>query len=86
MIEPAVFGDARGYFIDSLDFAEAYYDTVCGKVSVHWERSDGKIKLAVNTPDEIYGEIKLPFGYTFEDSRLSYKKLETGNFTVINLF
>lgn len=78
--------DIQPRFIDSLDFAEAYYDTVCGKVSVHWERSDGKIKLAVNTPDEIYGEIKLPFGYTFEDSRLSYKKLETGNFTVINLF
>ncbi|MCQ2463304.1 MAG: hypothetical protein MJ177_07880, partial [Clostridia bacterium] len=52
-------------FIPALENAEAYYDSVCGRVSVRWERKDGYIALSVCCPDKAKGFIKLKPGYTF---------------------
>lgn len=76
----------KPHFIAALDFAEAHYDTVCGRLSVRWERTENGIELDINAPEGISGDILLPVGYTFAESRLSWKKLETGRFTVVKGF
>ena len=50
-------------FIESLDNAHAFYDTVCGKVDVLWKRDGEKIILTVTKPDAICGEVIIPEGY-----------------------
>lgn len=71
-------------FIEKLSNAAAYYDTVCGKVSVKWERTYGGIRLTVEKPAEVYGEIRLPDGFIFEKTQLTYRKLEPGVFNIID--
>ena len=34
-------------FLSEIDFVKCSYNTVSGKISVHWERTDGKINLKV---------------------------------------
>lgn len=69
-------------FIASLDFAEGHYDTVCGRLYVRWEKKDGSIELKVTVPAGLDGEIRLPAGYTFSDTALSYAELDTDTYTV----
>lgn len=76
--------DIKPHFIKKLDYADGHYDSVCGRISVHWERDNGKIRLVVVSPEEIHGEIKLPVGYSFEDTQLSYKKLVSGEYTILS--
>ncbi len=52
-------------FVSNLDYAKAHYETVAGKVSVMWERCGDKIKLTVEKPEEVFGEVLLPKGYEF---------------------
>ena len=72
-------------FVPQLSFAKAYHDTVAGRVSVLWERSGGEIMLTVETADELSGEIRLPAGFVFKDSHLTFRRLENGEYTVLDL-
>lgn len=72
-------------FVPQLTNAKAYHDTVAGRISVLWERNGGEIKLTIEKEDEIFGEIKLPAGYVFKDTKFTYKKLESGEYTVTDL-
>ncbi len=72
-------------FVPQLTNAKAYHNTVCGKVGVYWERNGGVITLETNVAQGIYGEIRLPMGYVFEDSKLTYRALEEGSFKIIDL-
>lgn len=71
-------------FVKALNNVAAFYETVEGRVSVKWERKGGEILISVNKPQGIFGEIRLPEGFTFKDSRLIYKKLESGEYTAID--
>lgn len=52
-------------FPESLDFAEAYHDSVCGMIEVHWERkNDREVELTLVVPEGIKGNIVAPDGYT----------------------
>ncbi len=53
------------YFIESLDFAKAHYDTVAGRVEVKWERDGEDIILYINAPEASKGKIILQKGYEF---------------------
>lgn len=61
-------------FIQKLDHAEAYYDTVGGKIKVLWERTSrpGEIKLTVEKADAVFGRIQLPNGYRFAAAEPGY--------------
>ncbi len=72
-------------FVPQLTNAKAYHDTVGGRVSVYWERNSAEIKLEITKADELFGEIKLPEGYIFKDTRLTYRKLESGEYTVVDM-
>ena len=72
-------------FVPQLTNAKAYHDTAVGRVSVFWERKPGEINLVVEKENEAFGEIKLPEGYVFKDTRLTFKKLESGEYTVLDL-
>ena len=69
-------------FVTALDNASAFYESVCGRVSVKWERTFSGIKISLEKPEGIYGEIKLPFGYKFTDTDRSQRKLESGIFEI----
>jgi len=75
-------------FLQALSFAQAHYETVCGKVFVRWERREDGIKLSVEAPPQADGRIILPPGYVFsgEFSRifdLSFCPLQSGDFLAI---
>lgn len=72
----------RPHFIDKLTHAEAYYISVCGRISVKWKRTTKGITLETEIPEGIYGEITLPEGYIFEDSELSYREIASGMFAI----
>lgn len=72
-------------FIEALDNASASYDSTCGKVSVKWERDGSDVKLSVEIPEGIYGNIKLPFGYRFENDKC-IGKLKTGEYVAVKAY
>lgn len=72
-------------FVPQLTNARAFHDSVFGRISVSWEKNHGEITLVVDKAEELYGEIKLPNGYVFKDTGFTYKALQSGEFTVIDL-
>ncbi len=75
-------------FIASLDFAQAHYDTVCGRVSIIWERKGGEITLTVDAPDMADGKIILPAGYVFSGDydrnyAMAVCPLQSGKYTAV---
>jgi alpha-L-rhamnosidase len=69
-------------FVPELSQAQAFYETVSGNISVNWERKGATILLAVEKPDDVYGEIKLPDGYVFKNSSLPFVKYQSGEYVV----
>ena len=54
-------------FTEKLKYAKGYIDTVCGKLSVGWERQkSGDIILRLNVPCGMHGYVRLPNGYETE--------------------
>lgn len=71
-------------FIEALNFAEAFFVSPGGKITVRWERNGEKIELTVDAPEELHGKIKLEYGYAFENLK-TIRGLESGKYTVIKL-
>ncbi len=69
-------------FITSLNFAQGHYDSVCGKISVKWERNGEKINLSVSAPEKAYGKIIAPRKYKF-DNDYSCIPLASGHYTLV---
>ena len=72
-------------FIEALENASSSYESMCGTLSVKWVRDGGNITLSINAPEGVYGDIKLPFGYKFENDK-RVKALATGEYTVIRMY
>ena len=70
-------------FIEKLDGAEASYETVGGRVSVKWCRTNEGITLNISADKGVHGRIRLPDGYAFEDGRGSFEELYGGTFKII---
>ncbi len=70
-------------FIQKLTFAESCYDTVCGKVSLRWERKGDEVEITVTVPEGITGTLHLPEGWHFADSSLVLRPAESGTFTAV---
>lgn len=70
-------------FVNSLSFAEGSYNAPAGKVSVRWERKNGKIELKVTVPDGVNGKIKLRHGAKFANGENEIN-IQNGNFTINN--
>ena len=68
-------------FIGSLDHAEGFHIAPAGKVSTSWKRENDSIILEIQSPEEMYGRIILPSGYSFDDGK-TVRMLETGKYTV----
>ena len=64
-------------FIETLEHAEASYDSPCGKISVRWEKTDAATSLEVEIPEGVTGEIRLPKDWMFADG-FREKTLEAG--------
>lgn len=54
-------------FIKALDYAEAYYHTDYGIISIKWQREADVILLTTDVPRGIKGNICLPLGYEAEN-------------------
>lgn len=68
-------------FIERLDSVSASYQSLEGKVQVSWERLDEAINLSISVPDAVYGSVKLPEGYQFQDGSLVCD-LKSGVYTI----
>lgn len=58
----------RPAFIGGLAFAEAYFESPLGRISVRWERKDDGVVLSVNTPAGIAADVIGPDGARFAHS------------------
>ena len=71
-------------FIDTLDHAEGYQNHLGGKVASSWVKEGNTIKLTVTIPEDCYGFLNLPKGYSIHDGsrnpiyRYANKKLSSG--------
>ena len=54
-------------FIEKLNYAKAYHDFECGRVTVEWTRNSIGILLKVECPESIKYTIKLQKGYIMTD-------------------
>jgi alpha-L-rhamnosidase len=54
-------------FIESLNFAEAYYDAPCGRIAVKWKKQSGRADIIIECPDNATGFIRMPSGWSFSD-------------------
>lgn len=55
--------DIRPNFIEKLSFAEAWHNSVNGKVFVRWNKKDGKATIKINIPSSSHGRLYLPEGW-----------------------
>ena len=55
-------------FPSTFTFAEASYETVCGKAAIRWEKLDEThVALDFTVPDGLYAEVRLPEGWLIDD-------------------
>ncbi len=73
----------RPNFVEPLQFAQAHYDTVVGRVAVKWERQEDRIFLTVAANEKNTGEIRLPGGWVFEDTAGTSRELKSGSFRAV---
>ena len=56
--------DISPVFATDMSFAEAYHNSVCGRVDVKWRREGEEIKLSLIYPEGAKGSVVAPMGYT----------------------
>ena len=65
-------------FPSTLTHAEAYHDTVKGRVEVKWERCNEGVVLKLSIPEGVKGKIIPPIGYTLDGEII--KEAKTGRY------
>lgn len=60
-------------FLRELDFAEADYRGVCGRLSVRWERRAEEICLTIEVPEGMHGRLLLPPTFRTEGNNILTK-------------
>ena len=68
-------------FLSELQYAESFYDSPDGRISVLWKRENEDILLETEVPEGMKGYIILEKGWLFENG-LSQRALSSGSFTV----
>ena len=53
-------------FANVVDCASAYYDSVCGRLEVKWQRLGDKVELSLTVPNGLKGTVEVPTGYICE--------------------
>jgi len=53
-------------FPSMLDSAEAYHDSVKGRISTEWARCGNRVELSLTIPEGLRARIVAPLGYTLE--------------------
>ncbi|MBE6551349.1 MAG: hypothetical protein E7665_04360 [Ruminococcaceae bacterium] len=74
--------DIMPCFIESIDNAHGEHVLPRGKLSVSWERQGEKIVMTVVKPGNVYGYIRLPVGYKFDDTT-AFRSLASGTYTIV---
>ncbi len=52
-------------FVEELNYAHGFYDTVKGRVDVTWKRDGNKVNIKVSRPNGVTAEVRLPDRYVF---------------------
>ena len=71
-------------FVSALDFADTFFESPSGKITVYWERSGENIELSVKVPEDLHGKIILEYGYAFKNLK-SICPLKSGHYTVVKV-
>lgn len=56
--------DIAPVFASDMDYAEAYHNSIRGKVEVKWQRTADFIELTLEYPEGAVGSVIVPAGYT----------------------
>lgn len=72
------------HFIKDLTSVEGFHEAAQGKITVSWKRVPRGIELKIERASALHGEVRLPDGWTFEKTKLSYRKLSNGTFFVLD--
>ena len=59
--------DVAPDFLRALSFAKGYYIAPAGRVRVSWRREGTQIRLNIECPDAVVGDVVLPAGYVFKE-------------------
>ena len=76
--------DIAPCFVDSLDHAEGWHIAPAGKISSSWVREGDQIRLTLEIPEGMSGNIKLESGFTFTDGYRT-KPLASGSYLIAKI-
>ena len=62
-------------FLRALSFAKGFYIAPAGRVRVSWRREGTQIRLNIECPDAIVGDIILPCGFVFKEPQKPYGRI-----------
>ena len=68
-------------FVDSLDHAEGWHIAPAGKITSSWVREGDQIRLTLEIPEGMTGNILLESGFTFTDGYRT-KLLASGTYLI----
>lgn len=68
-------------FIDEIDYVDTYHITNYGRISVMWKKESDCIKLVLEIPEDLSGNIILEYSYEFDDGHC-IKKAQTGSYVI----
>jgi alpha-L-rhamnosidase len=60
--------DIAPVFASDMDYAEAYHNSIRGKVEVKWQKAADCIELTLEYPEGAVGFVTAPAGYTVNGS------------------
>jgi len=66
-VDNLLYFELTPHFIKKLEYVNAYYDSVYGRVSCNWNRDGEFVNIMIDAPKEMSGKIILPEGYVFVD-------------------
>jgi len=70
------------HFVESLTFAEGYYDAPAGRIFSRWERKEDHILLTLEFPETMHATLYLENGYTLEHG-LAYQNVQSGTYVIL---
>ena len=74
--------DIRPSFVPQLTRADGFYIAPAGRIASAWERQGDTVKLHVELPEAMTGQIYLEDGWEFQDG-LTVKPAVSGEYAIV---
>ncbi len=68
--------DIKPTFIEKLTFAEAWHNSINGKVFVRWDKTEDTVTIKINVPEGTKGRLYLPEGWVVKSDNIKLNALK----------